>query len=89
MDIETANGHTPETTQMTNLSPKTTEVLAALRSNVEGCDDNGFRDVYLDNARPAGMSAHAFAGHLSALEKAGLYRPYGDDCFGRVKIATV
>lgn len=43
--------------------------------------------VYLDNARPDDMSARAFAGYLSALDKAELYQSLNDDCFGLVKLA--
>jgi hypothetical protein len=51
------------------------QILEALRSNVESSDANDeWGCVYLDNARPVGMSGHAFAGHLSALERAELYR---------------
>jgi len=42
--------------------------------------------VYLDNARPNGMSRHKFAGHLSALKAEGLYFPTHDICFGEVKM---
>jgi hypothetical protein len=62
-------------------------VLEALRANTEGNTD-GWLMVYLDNAKPAGMSYHAFAGHLGALEKAGLYRPVDGYAFGEVKAAT-
>ena len=78
---------------MTNLTPKTTEVLVALRAHVEGCkvELNGkpARDVYLDNARPNGMSVRAFAGHLSALQAAGLYKPLDGYAFGTVVIETL
>jgi hypothetical protein len=66
-----------------NLSTKTAEILASLRrhweSGSEKPDGRVFDEVYLDNARPPGMSAHKFAGHLSALEAAGLYLPVRDD----------
>jgi hypothetical protein len=68
------------------MTPKTAEVLAALRAHVENDNGNGFGQVYLDNACPRGMSARSFAGHLSALERVGLYKSQGDDCFGDVKI---
>lgn len=70
------------------LSAKAAQVLAALRSSTEGSSEEikgvVFKSVYLDNARPAGMSARSFAGYLSALEEAGLYKSQGDDCFGMV-----
>ena len=71
------------------MTPKMALVLQALRDNIEGgtttlSDGRVYHSVYLDNARPAGMSPRAFAGHLSALEKIGAYRSIGDDCFGDV-----
>jgi hypothetical protein len=74
------------------LSPKAADVLASLRAHVEGISflssENGakFGIVYLDNAKPAGMSRRSFAGYLSTLQKAGLYKSQGDDCFGDVKL---
>ena len=76
---------------MTTLTFKTNEVLQALRANTEGfeitCqDDRKFMSVYLDNALASlpHLSRRMFAGHLSALEAAGLYQSQGDDCFGLV-----
>ena len=68
-------------------------VLTALRAHREGVttrysDGRVFESVYIDNARPKGMSRHAFAGVLGALEKAGYYVPEGDDCFGDVLLET-
>jgi hypothetical protein len=74
------------------LSSKALEVLASLRAHVEGSYVEGgstrpgkWGSVYLDNARPKGMSARSFAGYLSALEREGLYRSQGDKCFGDVQ----
>jgi hypothetical protein len=65
----------------------TTEtVLAALRAAREGEIENGFSLVYLDNAKPAGMSRHQFAGYLSALEAAGTYRPVDGYAWGNVAV---
>jgi hypothetical protein len=74
-------------TDMT-LSPKAAEILARLRAERKGISTTGERWslVYLDNARPAGMSAYIFAGYLSVLEAAGLYHPYGDNRFGNVRM---
>lgn len=67
------------------LTPKTTEVLTALRHAAEGSLDRGARDVYLDNASASlGMTANQFAGHLSALEAAGLYKVVDGFAWGRV-----
>lgn len=62
------------------------QVLQALRDHAESDDGNGFWTVYLDNAKPSGMSPHQFAGYLSALEKAGLYRPVDGYAFGQVRL---
>lgn len=59
-----------------NLSLQAATLLSSLRSNVEsGYGPDGFGTIYLDNSRPEGVSKHTFAGLLSALEGAGLYRP--------------
>lgn len=74
------------------MTPKTRQVLDALRTHVEGRSflsshpGREFGQVYLDNAIPTGMSRRAFAGHLSVLERLGLYKPQGDDCFGDVAL---
>lgn len=63
-------------------------VLEALRAEIESDGfSEGFGMVYLDNARPAGMSARAFAGHLSQLTQRGLYKDAGDGVFGEVRRA--
>ena len=77
-------------------SPKTTQVLEALRMNVEGFTEILYgvewRSVYLDNALARlsadGITPRAFAGHLGVLEKAGLYRPQ-DNGYGLVAAAMV
>jgi hypothetical protein len=65
-------------------------ILTALRKAAENysIDMDGVRwgMVYLDNARPNGMSRHQFAGHLSALTDKDLYAPTSDRCFGEVKM---
>lgn len=68
-----------------SLTPKTTEVLAALRHAAEGPLEAGWRDVYLDNAAHT-LSRAQFAGHLSALEAAGLYKVVDGFAWGRVKM---
>lgn len=70
------------------LSPKATEVLAALRTRAEYAEGD-WLVVYLDNAsgRVPGLTPRAWAGHLSALEKAGLYRPIDNCAWGKVKAA--
>jgi DNA-binding transcriptional ArsR family regulator len=72
------------------LSPKTTEILSALRANYEcvstGPEGDRWGCVYLDSAIPEGMSYRAFAGHLSVLKEAGLYQPV-EAGFGDVLLA--
>lgn len=66
---------------------KSDQVLEALRKASESDAGDGWRDVYLDNARPAGMSDKSFRSHLAALAKAGLYRPIDGYAFGSVRKA--
>jgi DNA-binding transcriptional ArsR family regulator len=72
------------------LSPINTAILKDLRESYESTvtEDDGSRwgSVYLDNARVEGMSPRSFAGHLSALEKAGLYKSQDDNFFGLVRL---
>lgn len=72
------------------LSIEATIILVRLRECSESAftrrDGAQWAQVYLDNARPEGMSARSFAGYLSALERAGMYKSQGDDCFGDVKL---
>ncbi len=77
-----------------NLSPAATTILANLRSNYESssahADGSEWGSVYLDNAKPNEMSAHVFAGHLSALKESGVYRQTGSNgAFGDVLLAPV
>jgi hypothetical protein len=71
--------------KLADLSPNAATVLDGLYACAEGEPEGGFRMVYLDNARPAGMSAQAFAGHLSALEARGLYKPVDGYAWGMVR----
>lgn len=62
-------------------------VLRHLRLNYEGTTlDNGWADVYLDNARPSGMSDKSFRSCLAALSQAGSYKPIDGYAWGRVKV---
>lgn len=78
---------------MTNLSNEALTVLNALRKSQEGitvkADKTVWGMVYLDNARPNGMTAHSFAGYLSALDRAGLYKTASDNDFGSVLMAPI
>ena len=58
------------------------DLLAELRRNVEQ-EIDGWGQVYLANVG----SGHSFAGKLSALTNAGLYRPMDGHHFGLVKLA--
>ena len=73
-----------------NLSNQAQQILNALRSNAERQTQypNGdvWASVYLDNARPDNISASQFAGYLSTLEKAGLYKTVDGSFFGEVKL---
>lgn len=68
------------------MANSTEAVLKALRENTEGSVVDGFRSVYLDNARPEGMSTASFRSCLSVLAKQGLYRPLDGYAFGEVKV---
>jgi hypothetical protein len=67
-------------------------VLASLLASKESgnetvyTDGSVWCDVYLDNAKPAGMNAHQFAGYLSALEKRGVYKPIDNFAWGMVRV---
>jgi hypothetical protein len=63
----------------------TNEVLAALRAKVEYFEGD-FGMVYLDNARPAGMSDKTFRSCLAQLSKQGLYKVVDGYAFGKVKM---
>lgn len=73
------------------LSPDAAKTLASLRENHEYESEPGWGAVYLDNARHPDMRRHVWAGTLSALEAAGLYRPEVDrenrGIWGHVKLA--
>lgn len=73
----------------TALSPKTAEVLAALRAHTEDrpVAPGTWGMIYLDNARPADMSDKSFRSHLAVLSKAGLYKVVDGWAWGQVKMA--
>jgi hypothetical protein len=66
-------------------SVDTDTVLRSLRANVEFLDGD-YGNVYLDNARPYGMSERMFRCCLSNLIKSGLYEPVDGFAWGRVRI---
>lgn len=70
------------------MSPRTEQVLRNLRDERETHEGNGdgWADVYLDNAKPAGMSDKAFRSHLSALSQAGFYKPVDGYAWGSVRL---
>lgn len=81
-------------TVLATLTPETRKVYDALVANTEGGqwvrnDGSVTNTVYLFNAQcDLDMSAHQFAGHLSALKKADLYWPEDiDGVFGDVRIS--
>lgn len=61
------------------------QVLNSLRKYVEN-KNNGWGEVYLDNARPIGMNDKVFRANLAVLSKLGLYRPVDGYAFGDVKL---
>jgi hypothetical protein len=73
------------------LSTPALEVFDALQRSAESRDihEDGtvWGSVYLDNARPAGMSPRSFAGILGRLQKAELYRRQDDRFFGFIRLA--
>jgi hypothetical protein len=60
-------------------------ILQALRSKVES-ENEGWGEVYLDNAMPDDITPRQWAGYLSALERAGMYRPIDNYAWGSVKL---
>jgi hypothetical protein len=62
------------------------QVLDLLRINIDNRTGDGWATVYLDNARPAGMSVHQFRAALAQLAKEGFYKPIDRECFGSVKM---
>jgi hypothetical protein len=71
---------------MATLTKNEELVLRALRTEAESDDGNGYWTVYLDNARPAGMSVHGFAATLGSLKNKGLYREVDGYAWGQVKM---
>ena len=63
---------------------KVQQVLANLRNNAENVD-NGWGDVYLDNAIN-GMNDKEFRACLASLSKQGLYKVVDGYAWGRVKV---
>lgn len=68
------------------MNPTALKVLASLRKHQESCDDGIWALVYLDNARPDGVSIGAFRGALSYLSKFGLYKVVDGYAWGVVKM---
>jgi hypothetical protein len=69
-----------------NLTTLESQIYTALCNNTEGCNNDGWMTVYLDNARPSDVTARQFASILGSLQKKGLYRSDSDDFFGKVRI---
>lgn len=73
---------------MTNQTETVLVALRACRENVERRNDGSvWADIYLDNARPDGMSIYTFRACLSELSKLGLYEVMDGKHFGLVKLA--
>lgn len=71
--------------EQTSLSTEAKAVLEALCQHAEGSSRGEWRDVYLDNARPAGMSDKTFRAYLAVLSKAGFYRVIDGYAWGEVR----
>jgi len=74
---------------LVKLTEREQKVLATLRANTEGTSvlqGPEWGTVCLANGQPDGMASRVYAGVLSSLERKGLYKPQGDDCFGWVKL---
>jgi len=67
--------------KLTDLEAK---VYSSMLENCEYDLGEGWAQIYLDNARPADMSARQFAAILSSLKQKGLYESQGDNFFGLV-----
>lgn len=74
---------------MTTLNDNAQKVLSNLRANTESTETRDgvvWGSVYLDNARPSGMSDKVFRAALSQLAKAGLYKVIDGYAFGDVRL---
>lgn len=61
-------------------------ILQALRAAAESDAAPGWRDVYLDNARPSDLNDKQFRAALVSLSKRGLYKPLDGYAFGMVRM---
>jgi hypothetical protein len=68
------------------MGPETRQVLKSLRDASEGQVIDGWRDVYLDNAKPSDMRAATFRSYLAKLSQHGYYRPVDGYAFGSVNM---
>lgn len=73
------------------LSPEATAIYEAMLANDEGTtrtkkDGTKWASVYLDNARPKGMSVTSFRSYLRVLADAGKYEVYDGQHFGWVRL---
>jgi hypothetical protein len=77
---------------VSSLSPKAalvyTTLLRHAGADVARIEGLAWAAVRLDAVRLDSMSAHAFAGCLRALERAGLYRSNYDDAYGLVRLPS-
>jgi hypothetical protein len=73
-----------------NIGSQTRDVLRALRENSENGDREGWRNVYLDNAKASeqcsNMRRSVFRAHLARLSQCGLYDPIDGYAWGSVKM---
>ena len=74
------------------MNSNVSKVLENLRSHVESsiredAEGNKWQSVFLENARPAGMTRTGFRSCLIALSKKNLYKRIDGVAFGDVKLA--
>jgi hypothetical protein len=70
---------------MTDLTAEARNVWQSLVDNCEGNPSDKWVHVYLDNAKPDGMSQTTFRAYLATLSKAGVYKPIDGYAWGDVK----
>ena len=69
------------------LSHKAEHLLERLVTAADRSTNNdGWCDVYIDNAKPDDMTPRQFAWHLSSLSRAGFYKPIDNYAWGQVNV---
>ena len=88
--IETVKGDHAWMERPMKIGTRSETTLKALRDHAEGETIDGWRDVYLDNAKASDecsdLSRAAFRGRLAKLSALGLYRPIDGFAWGQVRM---